>query len=285
MTIENENLSEIIAEIRSHLLDLYAKNKELYDENDIERIRNEDRLIERDYLFRKSVKDSKEMMAAAMRFRKEMGAPKLKATDFPIEFHKLAIVFPYGYDKYGNGLIYLRPRLFRRIKEFEQLFRKFVLYQVEDLDKKTNQNGMALIMDLRSTGFANVDMEFMLFFLKVLLQYFPYLLNYVYVYQMPFLFRSIWYAIYRLLPSEHVHKVKMITDKDIFDHIDRKNVPLFMGGLCKKNFYYLPENCITPVELGFSEKEFYRHLKFYKNSFEECEKERKQLVKYEMELL
>lgn len=282
MPIEMENLHEKIAEVRSHILDLYNENKELYDENDIKRILHEDYLIERDLLIRKSIKDTKEMLPAALRFRKELNVSKLKAVDFPLEFHKLAIVFHSGYDKEGNGLIYLRLKHYRRVKELEHLIKQFLLYHIDELDKKTQQKGMAIVMDFRSTGLVNVDMELMWFLLRALIQYFPYAFNQCYLYQLSFVYRSIWSAIQRLLPVELLQKMKMVNDKTIFDYIDPQNLPLFMGGKCAKNFYQLPQNCITASEMGFSEKEYQNYLKVYKYQLEECERESKQLAKNEL---
>jgi len=104
----------LIAQVRKAALEAYEKNKELYDAADIERIKNEDLLVER-YLTREQCDPEAtiELISCALRYSKRVGLAQIKESEFSPEL--LSMVQFQGKDKQGNRTIYIRHKTAKKI--------------------------------------------------------------------------------------------------------------------------------------------------------------------------
>ncbi|KAH7636921.1 motile sperm domain-containing protein 2 [Dermatophagoides farinae] len=274
-----ENLDEKINEIREYIEKQYEKNKELYDESDIERVRTDDWTVERFIRRRKTMKESIEMLDNTLKFRHEMDMPRLKEDDFPEEFHKIGTMFCYANDKQGNGMIYFRIRLHRKVKELEREFKQFILFNVEKMDRITNGNGIGIVFDMKGAGISNMDMDMIWFLVSSLLNYYPIGINYILVYELTWIFQSAWNVIKGWLPAETRNKIKFCKEDEIFDYIDRENLPMYLDGTCRLNYHHVPKNCRSSMEIGQERgktlKEINKFMKIFQPLLDEADEESK----------
>ena len=77
-------MQEIVAKVRKQFLEDYEQNKDEYFDGDVQRIKGDDWYVTRFVLRNKNRVDSSvEMIKNSMKWRKQMGIPFMKETDFP----------------------------------------------------------------------------------------------------------------------------------------------------------------------------------------------------------
>jgi hypothetical protein len=105
---------ELIAQVRSKVLEMYEKEKEMYEESDIARLKTEDLLVSR-YLTREQLDPlaAIETMNGAFRWAKRQGMGKIAESEFSPEL--LSLVQYQGKDKNGNRTVYIRYKTAKKI--------------------------------------------------------------------------------------------------------------------------------------------------------------------------
>lgn len=277
-----ENVPEMVREVREFVLNEYAKNKDEYDPEDIERIKNDDWTVERFVRRRKTVKESAEMLNNTLKWRHEIAMPRLKDTDFPIEFFKIGAAFCYADDKNGNGVVYLRIRFHRKIKDLEREIKQFIMFHINQMDLKTNGHGMAIVFDCKGAGLSNLDMDMIWFLVQSLLNYYPHGMAYILVYELPWVLQSAWTVVKNWLPTETREKIKFANKDEILQYFDKENLPAYMGGTCEIDYHQIPKGCkparVIAEQREMSEKAVNRIMKTFQPFLDEAEEEMKQLA-------
>lgn len=129
----------------------------------------------------------------------------------------------------------------------------YLIYQVDD---SVNGQSWSVIFDLTQTGWNNYDIDLLMHFLTLLREYFPVNLDYVLAINFPWILSAAWALAKQLIPPERRDVVVFISHKEVFNYIDRANVPDFLGGDCKREHKRAPKGCTTSaVDLLLAQKE------------------------------
>lgn len=116
-------------------------------------------------------------------------------------------------------------------------------------NKQTNkQTGIAIVIDCTGGGLANADMEMLFYLISTLLNYFPKLVSYFLVHELPWILKPFWHIARAWVPDNFAKLVKFSNSTTIFEYVDRENLPDFMGGTCKRSYQEAPENCTSIYE-------------------------------------
>lgn len=126
------------------------------------------------------------------------------------------------------------------------------MYQVDD---SINGESWSVIFDLTNTGWNNYDIDLLMHFLTLLREYFPVNLDYVLAINFPWVLSAAWALAKRLIPPERRDVVVFIPNTEIFNYIDKENVPDFLGGTCKREHKLSPKTCQTTVGYLLSQSE------------------------------
>ena len=88
-------------------------------------------------------------------------------------------------DKDGRKLLVFS--VFKHVKGSEKMedMKKFFVYMLERLDREEQGEQITLIVDCRMAGLRNIDMELVQFIKETLQEFYPDLLNYILVLEMP----------------------------------------------------------------------------------------------------
>lgn len=252
-------LQDIVCKVREDFLQDYEQNPELYFECDVEKIREDDWYVTRFVLRnKKKVEPSVDMLKNSMRWRKEFGVPLMKATDFPQEFYKIGGIFAYEKDREGNAMIYMRVKLHKKISELDSALKQYIIYTLNKVDVEVDGRGMAIVFDCQEAGIGNVDMDMLWFLISSMNKYYPKGLTYILVFELPWILNAVWKIAKGWIPEEQRKLIKFANKKEVFDFIDKENLPDFMGGICQKDYRIAPKGCPTAEEVakerGFSDK-------------------------------
>lgn len=126
------------------------------------------------------------------------------------------------------------------------------MYQVDD---DINGETWSVVFDLTDTGWTNYDLDLMIHFLTLLREYFPVNVDYVLAINFPWVATAAWAIAKRLIPPEKRDLVVFISHGEIFNYIEKRNVPDFLGGTCPRPYNLNPKTCLTTVDYLLSLEE------------------------------
>lgn len=268
---------EVIEKVRAICKPEFEKTPQDFDEGDVERFLNSDWTVTR-FLLRKkdNVEDAAQMIISCARWRHKLGMPRWKDEDFPKEFYNIGGVFPYAPDLLGNTVIYVRAKLYdKKLTCIQELFRHYIIHIANRVDEERDGRGWSIVFDCSGTGMANMDVNMLLFMLNDVIPHLPKGLNYVLIYELPWLLSKIVNTTIACLPSEYKKLAKTASKKDIHNWIDKESLPDFMGGTCDINYRRPPKNCRNfedmTEELKLSEKDLEAIKKVYQPYLDEAD--------------
>src|ERR1700689_1716314 len=123
--------AEDITSLREKFLKEYEGNPELYDEEDIERIRKGDDFFVSRFLnfLNQGPEKAFEQMKECYRWRKSFGVNHFDKGAFPLELTEAGCIFPYLRDLNGAPVVHVRPKICARIKkDFPEELERFCMH-------------------------------------------------------------------------------------------------------------------------------------------------------------
>lgn len=122
---------------------------------------------------------------------------------------------------------------------------------------------------------ANMDVSMLIFMLNEVIPHLPKGLNYVLIYELPWLLSKIVNTTISCLPSEYKKLAKTSSKKDIHNWVAKESLPDFMGGTCDINYRRAPKNAKTLEEMAerlkLSEKDIRLIEKTYQPYLDEAD--------------
>lgn len=268
---------EAIAKVREIFKAEADKHPEEMDPTDVARFMESDWTVTR-FLMRKkdNAEDAAQMIINCAKWRHKLGMPRWKDSDFPKEFYNLGGVFPYAPDELGNTVIYVRAKLYdKKLTCIQELFRHYIIHIANRVDMERDGRGWSMIFDCSGTGMANMDVNMLIFMLNEVIPHLPKGLNYVLIYELPWLLSKIVNTAIACLPSDYKKLAKTASKKDIHNWVAKENMPDFMGGTCDINYRREPKGCRSfrdmAPELKLSDKELDLIEKIFKPFLEEAD--------------
>ena len=210
---------------------------DIYDEADLKLI-EDDWYLKRFLLAKnRNVDEAFKMLTETMQWRNDMYISQVRDYHFPIEFYKIGALFPYEKDKNGILVVYMRIRFHRKTVELDEPTKGFLVHTFNKAEKLTKGQGFGLVFDLTGAGYSNLDLPFLSFLIQFGRNHFPGSLNFIIVYNLPWILSSFQKIVFSMMPAEATGIIKFASGKDIFKYIDPENVPDYIdGGTCTRNF-------------------------------------------------
>ncbi|RWS21303.1 motile sperm domain-containing protein 2-like protein [Leptotrombidium deliense] len=273
-----------VKEVRRMFLDEYEANKELYDEVDCKRIESDDFYVKR-FIREKNgkISDAFSMMNEAMKWRKEYGVNSLKHTDFPAEFFKIAELHNYVCDKNNIPQIYCRVKLHKALPEWREVYKKFIVYIVEQAEKEAAKKGTrwGIVFDCRDGDVFHVELDLNLFGVKTIFNYYPQAMEYIVVLDIPWILWAIYKIINSFIPAQYRYLFVFVNKKQIKEKLGENHIPYYVGGTCNTNCHLFYNDCpsLEQVAETFQLKEnavkkMLGHYKKYLDEIDQNEKEK-----------
>jgi hypothetical protein len=107
---------------------------------------------------------------------------------------------------------------------------RFIAYHFEKSYKFSWSSQIVLVLDMYDAGMSNLDMEMIKFIISCLKVNYPGLIDYMLIFQMPFLFNAAWKIIKNWLPPEALQIIKFVDRKSIREYVNENQLFLHMGG-------------------------------------------------------
>lgn len=281
--LESEEICELLNSIRCKFLDSLEadQSRDCYDQLDLEELKVQIpvehpeqslafrlisryvnvSLVDEDCDTLKAVESLRELL----KFRSRFELSRAKSDQFSREFYTLSGIFPFGLDKRQIPVLYLRARVHRKWSTLlDESFQRYVAWQINELTKScsnvevsksvgfsgTDKDGsFAICFDCLHVGYSCLDMDFLRYLVKILVEYYPTYCRYALCVDLPWLFRSVWKLVRSWLPEDARNTVQLISSKQLTDFIDEDQIP----------------NCMNVSDKSASEKPKANKHKFPKN--------------------
>jgi len=107
---------------------------------------------------------------------------------------------------------------------------RMFLYFLERVDREDSDGMVTIVFDCAGCGLRNMDMDFIRYMIDVLKDYYPYVLNYILVYEMPWVLNAAWKIIQAWLPAAAVKKIKFVKKNSIGEFITTDQRFVAWGG-------------------------------------------------------
>lgn len=190
-------------------------------------------------------------------WRKTVGANDLNETNIRMDYVKEGIFFAHGRDVDGCLLLIVKSKMhIKGQKDFEEI-KKVVIYWLNRLEREENGKKITLFFDMEGCGLGNMDMELIKYLISLFKLYYPTFLNYIVVYQMPWVLNAAFKIIKSLLPPKAVEIMKFCNKDTLKDIVSPEQALACWGGKDNYTFEFIPENKTsehTPKKVTFAEQ-------------------------------
>ncbi|XP_058458227.1 motile sperm domain-containing protein 2-like [Malaya genurostris] len=222
-----------------------------FHENDLNRIFANDvwltKFLENNDL---DMKESLKQLWETCIWRKTANINEICEDNIRMDYVHEGMMFPRGKDIDGKTLFIYRSRLYTRGSRNLDDMKRVFLYWLERLIREANDDYLTFMFELTDAGLSNVDMDYTRYIITTLKNYYPYSLNYILVYDLPWILNATFHIIKKLLPAKAVDRLKNINNKSIRDYVSEESLLVPWGGMDDYEFKFVPEkkNLQLPLE-------------------------------------
>jgi hypothetical protein len=160
-----------------------------------------------------------EYLDTVLTFRKEIGLNDLNADCGPKELIERNVVYWNGVDNENRKILLFKVAGYQKGKYVKET-RAYVAWLLEQ-HHRSNLGGtrIVLIFDFTNAGISNMDLDVTRYIITCLSTYFPCILGYILLYEMPWLLSSIWKVIRGWLTEEQKKKTILVKQTEILSYI------------------------------------------------------------------
>lgn len=251
---------EMIEAVRSAVLDEVSINPDLYYPEDVENIRTSTYAVKRFMVRVRAANDghllekSTEDIIRNLKWRKEVKILERTEETFPAEFFHTKLI-GYGQNQVnGKKMLYINTKIYRRQPELTPHFHAYGNALFDRIDKELiaadDENGrnksMDFFLDLSDLALQNADVNFLRYYINLMVYEFPLILNNTYLYEPAWYIKPIASAVLAVLPKTFTKRVKILDRKSAIELLGEHGVPEAAGG--KLNTYVPPPKGAPTVE-------------------------------------
>ncbi|XP_054012731.1 motile sperm domain-containing protein 2-like [Hylaeus anthracinus] len=185
--------------------------------------------------------DSLNMLWETCTWRRKFEVHEITEETVKREYLEDGICFIHGKDREGKALFIIRCKLHTRgSKDFNEV-RRVIVYWFERLERQTNGDQFSLFFDMADTGIMNMDMELVKYLISLCKNYYPNFLNYIIIFELPWLLNATFKIIKSWLPPKALPKMKFIHRSTIHTFVEPSDILTCWGGTNDYTFRFVPE--------------------------------------------
>ncbi|XP_055915491.1 motile sperm domain-containing protein 2-like [Eupeodes corollae] len=207
---------------------------------DLERVKTNNFYLEK-YLEHNDLdmKLSLQLLWDILVWRKNFGANEVNESNIRMDYLNQGIVFPRNRDRDGKILLIFKAKLHvKGSKDMKELMR-VVVYWIERVLAENDLDRMTAFFDMQGTSVSNVDMDLIKNIIEIFKLY-PLPLNYILIYELPWLLNAAFKIIKTLMPPKAVEVMKFLNPKNVSEFVDDENRLACWGGKDNYTFSFEP---------------------------------------------
>ena len=204
----------------------------------------------------KDGKAAADMLWDILTWRKSVGASDINESNIRLDYVKEGVFFPRGRDIDGSLLLIFKAKMHvKGQRDYEEL-KKIMIYWFDRVEREEGGKKITMFFDMDGSGLGNMDMELVKYLITLFKVYYPYFLNYIVIYQMPWVLSAAFKVVKTLLPAKAVEKMRFVTKDTLKDIVTPEQALAVWGGKDNYTFEFIPENKSehTPKKVTFAEQ-------------------------------
>lgn len=216
---------------------------------DLERVKDEKYINRIIAHCENDAQQSADMLWDILIWRKTVGASDINETNIRMDYVNDGIFFPRGRDVDGCLLLILKSKNHvKGQKEMDEI-KKIIIYWFDRIEREENGRKISMVFDMDGCGLSNMDMELIKYLIALFKLYYPYFLNYIIIYQMPWVLTAAFKVVKTLLPAKAVEKMRNVSKDTLKDVVAPEQALTCWGGKDDYTFEFIPENRRIDLEL------------------------------------
>ncbi|KAL9971786.1 hypothetical protein ACROYT_G017993 [Oculina patagonica] len=241
MADENELERHRINELRQRFFQENGSNLHEYYEEDVKRVRDDDRWLSCFLKSRKQeVNDALTALVECVRWRKTFGVNELTERSIDRRLFEAGFLFPYNRDKDGNTLVIFTGKLYKKDPQQQPELKRYLVFLLEKHARMFPGRKVTMIFDMQETGLAHTDLEFVRFIISCFRDYFPWTLAWLLVVDLPWILSAAWKIVKSWLSPEAVNKIRFLNKTELTELIDEDKLLIRLGGTDSYEYSYPP---------------------------------------------
>ncbi|XP_060557960.1 motile sperm domain-containing protein 2-like isoform X2 [Ruditapes philippinarum] len=239
---KDETVEEKSKKLRDLFLSKHSGDIEAghYDDRDVKKFNEDDAYVASFIRTYETLQEAANHLHESLKFRLEYGVNDLKEDNFPQEMWETGAMYYHNHDKDGIPILYIQVKQHVKDPQLLPTIKKWFAYHLEKQYLKDPESSIVLLFDLDGAGMAQIDMEFVKHIINSFKLYYPKLLEYMLVYEMPWLFSAAWKLIKQMLNAESVKRIKFVTKTNVQEYINKDQLLGHMGGTDPFVYKYEP---------------------------------------------
>ncbi|XP_069671502.1 motile sperm domain-containing protein 2-like [Periplaneta americana] len=182
-----------------------------------------------------------QLLWEACEWRKKFGTNDINESNVRLEYLQDGSFFAHNKDKDGKILLIFKSKKHVKGQRDMEDLKRCVVYWFERLERVGNGNQISIFFDMADTGMSNMDMDFTKYLIGLFKQYYPDFLNYILVFEMPWILNAAFKIIKSWLPAKAVQKIKFVNKSNLKDYVEPDQALKCWGGLDDYTFTFVPE--------------------------------------------
>ncbi|CAG9770597.1 unnamed protein product [Ceutorhynchus assimilis] len=233
----------LVDQLRSSFLkEVEAKGPSSVHPKDLERVKSDDKYLKRFIAHNDNdIGATLKMMWTSLNWRKDFQTNDINENNIKMDIIIKGAFFPHGKDIDGRDILIFKTKMHSKgVVDAEDL-KRCVIYWFERLERMTDGNPISIFFDVEGCGLGNMDMEFIRYLINLFKEYYPYFLNYIIIYEMPWVLSAAFKIIKSWLPEKAIEKLKMVSKKNVFTYVPKTEALQCWGGDSNYVFSFIPE--------------------------------------------
>ncbi|CAH1105355.1 unnamed protein product [Psylliodes chrysocephalus] len=234
--------SEIEDLRKAFLSDYSSKNSDSVHPKDLEKIKTNDEWLRRFLLHQEGNKENAlNMMWTAVTWRKEQNVNEINENTVKMDVLCSGGFFIHGADIDDCKLLVFKCNKHTKGAVDMDILKRGIIYWFERLERLTKGEKITIFFDMEGCGLSNMDMEVTKYLIELFKEYYPYFLNYILIYEMPWILSAAFKIIKSWLPEKAVEKIKFVSKKDLTNYVPTEHILKSWGGPNTYVFSFIPE--------------------------------------------
>lgn len=219
-----------------------ASDPEGFHPADLARVKNSDDWLKRFLLHSElDMQLALQLLWDTCEWRKKFGTNEINENNVKIEYLQDGSLFAHNKDKDGKFLLIFKSKKHMKGQRDMEELKRCVVYWFERLERLGNGNQISIFFDMADTGMSNMDMDFIKYLISLFKMYYPDFLNYILVFEMPWILNAAFKIIKSWLPAKAVQKIKFVNKTNLKEFVEPDQALKCWGGLDDYTFAFVPE--------------------------------------------
>ncbi|XP_012286682.1 motile sperm domain-containing protein 2 [Orussus abietinus] len=198
----------------------------------------------------RNMNESLRMLWECCAWRKKFGTNDISEETVRRDYLEDGICYSHGRDKDGRKLFIIKSKQHvKGARDFKEL-QRCIVYWFERLEREENGKPVSLFFDMADAGLSNLDMEFTQYLIGLFKTYYPNFLNYIIIFDMPWVLNAAFKIIKSWLPAKAIPKIKFVNKLNIKEFVDQNDILKSWGGTNDYVFKFVSETQSNAVMNG-----------------------------------